>query len=64
MQPMSIKHLCEIIKIVWETEITPEYCHALVYRIPSQIEAVVNDKEGTSNIEALLAIVLQCALYR
>ena len=36
-QPTSTKHFCKIIKMVLVTEMTAEYCQALVHSMPSQL---------------------------
>ena len=45
-QPTSTKHLCEMITLVWVTEITRAYCQALVHSMPSRIEAVIKNRGG------------------
>ena len=44
MQPTSVDHMQQCIKEVWRTQITPEYCKALIHSMPSRMEAVIAAK--------------------
>lgn len=42
-RPTSEKDLKDIIRKVWVTEISPEYCQTLVHSMPSRIKAVITN---------------------
>lgn len=42
--PSSLDELKEVIKSVWATEITPEYCKSLCFSMPGRIKAVLKNK--------------------
>jgi transposase len=43
-RPTSEEELKKILKQVWATEITPEYCKSLVHSMPRRIKAVLDNK--------------------
>jgi transposase len=43
-RPTSEEDLKDVIKHVWATEITSEYCKTLVHSMPSRITAVLKNK--------------------
>ena len=47
-RPSSAKSLEEAIKRMWTTEITVEYCAALVRFMPARIKSVLENKGGYS----------------
>ena len=42
--PASLADLVKVIKDVWMTEITPEYCENVVKSMPKRIQAVIKNK--------------------
>ena len=42
--PASLEDLVKVIKDVWMTEITPEYCENLVKSMRKRIQAVIKTK--------------------
>jgi transposase len=42
--PTSEMDLRRVLKLVWTTEITPDYCKSLVHSMPGRIEAVIKNK--------------------
>ena len=42
-RPTSENDLKEVLKRVWVTEITPEYCRSLVHSMPDRIKAVLKN---------------------
>ena len=43
-QPISIKHVFEVITMVWVRKITEEYCQILIHSMPFRTEAVIKDR--------------------
>ena len=43
-RPTSEIDLVKVLKQVWTTEITPEYCKTLVNSMPNHIKAVLDNK--------------------
>ena len=43
-RPSSRAQLIETIKLVWTTEITPEYCKSLVRSMPQRLKKVIQNK--------------------
>ena len=42
--PVSLADFVKVIKDVWITEITPEYCENLAKSMPKRIQAVIKNK--------------------
>ena len=50
-QPSSLKHLENVIKVVWTRDITSEYCWKLIESMSRRLKMVIEKKVETQNVE-------------